>query len=128
MNVERITQLADFIEKLPPKRFEISTWASPVDDHSKSLKTVGELKHNCGTCACIGGWAEALFNPDDHAFNMSGDSALLIENARQLLDLDDETADALFMPSASWDQVTREMAAATLRNLALTGEVVWPDV
>lgn len=49
--MERLRLLADFLEKLPPERFDLWNWS------------YGDFKPNrCGTTACACGWATTIFN------------------------------------------------------------------
>jgi hypothetical protein len=75
-----------------------------------------ELQHNCGTAACIAGWA-SLFRPD--ARNP-------YSRARDALGLDAHQAEYLFLPYG-WDRLawTREQAIATLIRFRDTGEISW---
>jgi len=55
VKTKRLLKLADFLEKLPRKRFGYDTWiSSPEDLLAKG--TEDDLK-NCGTTACALGWA-----------------------------------------------------------------------
>src|SRR4051812_17816659 len=80
----------------------------------------GELVHrknfrmddwDCGTAACIGGWADRLFNVD---FNRRDPNAGL---------------DELFMATgvAQWGDITEEQAAIALRNYLTTGRPRWAE-
>lgn len=50
MNVDRLLKLADFLESVPPERFNLRRWAD-----------VGFSPDNCGTAACAIGWATTIF-------------------------------------------------------------------
>lgn len=50
MRKERLLKLADFLDTLPAKRFDISLYAED-----------GFSKDNCGTAACACGWATVVF-------------------------------------------------------------------
>lgn len=64
MKVDKIESLADFIESLPPKRFNISNWISELMGSDYSYYNASEtLDINiCKTAGCIAGWALALDN------------------------------------------------------------------
>ena len=47
-NTANINKLISFISNLPPEQFEMSNW---------------ERHAECGTVACLGGWAERLIDP-----------------------------------------------------------------
>jgi hypothetical protein len=120
MNKERILKLADIIEKQPhttpqqPDGFTMSNWT-----------------HDCGTPACICGWANHELNKETSSDIWLGDDRV----AAEWLGLDIDTAGSLFEPSRErdsnpwatdwWDEITPAHAAAVLRNLAETGKVDW---
>lgn len=89
MNTDHIRQLADVIERQPhtdlnaPTGFNMCNWT-----------------HNCGTPACICGWANFVQDDDDIHL---GD----VSTARE------------------WLGITPTHAAAVLRHLADTGKVDW---
>lgn len=47
---DRLNKLADFLQKLPPRKFNIENWVDKTD-------AAGE----CGTVCCALGWAPAAF-------------------------------------------------------------------
>lgn len=117
MNIERILQLADFIEKLSPERFDISLWIKAPD----RFLTNQQLIHDCGTCACIGGWAQMLFNdPYEDSISHS-------QHAFELLGLTELQADKLFCPPnySEPSLYPQDRVVRTLRRLAKTGEILW---
>ena len=121
LNIERLTILRDHIAQLPPSRFNMETWAStPGTDRGPFDITAGDVKHDCGTCACIGGWADALFQPEDAPIN-----SLPRHSTEELLGLTAEQGDELFSPARDWSSITQEDAVATLTRLIETGEVNW---
>lgn len=110
MNVERIRELADVIEKQPHapsfgrEGFCMDTW-----------------QHPCGTPACIGGWAA-------FASGKSLIHGLIWNDAQDHLGLSDDQSGDLFYPNnyeGEWSDITPAHAAAVLRNLAETGQVDW---
>jgi hypothetical protein len=54
----RLLKLADFLDKLPPERFDFGTWGDVRD--GKSGQDALEEAELCGTTACALGWAPAL--------------------------------------------------------------------
>lgn len=117
MNVERILQLADFIEKLPPERFDITLWIYAP----RCLASYEELIQDCGTCACIGGWTQILFNaPYESTLEYS-------HSAFELLGLTEPEAERLFCPPDFHDSslYPQDRVVRTLRRLAETGEILW---
>lgn len=109
MNVERMTALADFLEKLEPDKFNMTRYYQLDSDL-------------CRTPSCIAGWACHMFN-DKINDNYAGVAA-------ELLGLDLDTAKAnLFEPNGfipenpdpytikwGWDGVTPQMGARALRR------------
>lgn len=53
MNMDKLLKLADFLETVPPERFDIFNWASEGFSESK-----------CDTAACAAGWACVLFEEE----------------------------------------------------------------
>ena len=128
MNIERLTQLRDFIAALPPERVAMNFFIAgltenigdDVEDHLALNGAKAALdSHPCGTVACIAGWATYLFDPNS--------TTPSVRNARQALGLTQEQADDLFTPDY-WDvpgQYTQADVVATLTRLIETGEVQW---
>lgn len=118
-NVENILKVADAIERHT---------IAELGFNMASFVGVGETDlsgHNCGTTACIGGWAAALATGDIHA----GDDMSAAEIARWL-GLTYHEAGALFYAwdrhdTVAFEEIQPERAVAVLRNLAATGEVDW---
>lgn len=108
MDVERIRELADVIERLPH--------TTPDADHGFSMEV---YEHPCGTPACIAGWAAHVYNVADHVFPE--------QNGAAALGMTVEEAAPLFEPLdvCYWSEITPAHAAAVLRNLANTGEIDW---
>ena len=131
LNIERLTILRDHIAALDPSRFNMAVW-SQSDLDALSTATLYQMQHNCGTAACIGGWAETLFvakEPTD--FIGAGSDTLTIE----ALGITAEQAEELFFPhyqlseaglDASYSQLTQRQAVEVLDHLIETGQVDWP--
>ena len=121
MNVDRIRQLADHIEKLP----YVPARRARKEVPSFSMRW---LDYNCGTPACIAGWAIEMW-PEKDTTERS------LQRARVCLDVWGPLSKHLFVPefpSANYDakkgqrgHITPAHAAACLRKLAETGEVDW---
>jgi hypothetical protein len=115
MNRERILALADLIEEQPH-----------TDEEADEGFTMESITHDCGTPACIAGWAawEALGRQRGDLYSIHTD---LDAKAREFLDIDPLKAEDLFYPPFPivYATVTPSEAAATLRHLAETGEVDW---
>jgi len=120
MNIERLTTLRDTLVALDPSRFNMKFWARDFET-SNPIYSVSALEHNCGTAACIGGWAEALFDPD-RKFHHNG-----VAHAGELLGLDADVAERLFFPrddDHAWG-ATSAQAAKVVDHLINTGRVEW---
>ena len=165
MNTERILKLADHIEKL-----EFASIGDVNDDYSTNEPwTANEMfyDHNldvpestfsmemwtyeCGTPACIAGWALALFSPEAiklpngnyDVSNVPGADYDAAGAAAELLGIAVDDGYALFTPEFyvededDWDAdykaneygndefISPRRAANTLRRLAKTGVIDW---
>lgn len=116
MNKQKILDLADFIENLPPKQFNMAVYG---------------VAHECGTIACIAGWAAVLEGAtvDKHeSFHILGEWIGAHKFAAKALGINEKTSLDLFTPideHESLSDITKEQAVKTLRKLAETGEVDW---
>lgn len=106
---DRLVQLRDFLETLPPERFDmhISGFVSDA------------VAGDCGTPACIGGWARALFKVRDD-----------LRVVGFHLGLSEEDSGELFYwlntaPDLTYDDVTLPMAVAVLDHYLATGKIDW---
>lgn len=119
MNKERIEQLARAIET-----HEIAE----LGFNMLFLREANEVDasgHNCGTVACIAGWACAL-----------GNIHSTFRAAAEWLDISyHEAGSELFFPGDEsgiivydWSEITPAHAAAVLRRLVETGKVEWAAV
>lgn len=113
MNVERINALADMIEVMP------HTTVSAEEGFS-----MANWSHDCGTPACIAGWAAYLAKGPGVLINHS-----CYDVAADFLDINVCLADELFEPRLGdvdlWDEIEPKHAAEVLRHLAQTGNVDW---
>lgn len=127
MNKKRLLHLANLIEAAP------HDLARDVDGNGFDM-SVWNMDHNCGTTACIAGWAVLTFGAELSSAQSTA------EYARALLGLSRDVAAELFMPvhpdnddredhddpefvQLDYDTITPSMAAAQLRNVAETGQV-----
>lgn len=122
MNKERLLQLADFLETPEVAEhfnmeYSFYIGRSDVDTEDNAR----EALHKCGTAACIGGWAIALFQPNTKV------SDVLAYMAAPLLGINDEDAHALFY-SFTNSRITPIQAAGVIRNFVATGYVDWIPV
>lgn len=88
VNVDRLKTLREFLAK-HEDRFDYGTFCSEL-----GLKSFGDMLHTCGTVACVGGWALALFCPHmSSAYSFEGaacDSLGLNRDQRDFLFYGDE--------------------------------------
>ena len=62
MNVTAINNLANLLENIPPKSeqgFNMERYWGTIDD-----ETSVHVKHECGSTACIAGWAAQFLDED----------------------------------------------------------------
>lgn len=117
MNKQNILAVAYAIERhsIPDLGFNMQYWGAPT-----TKEVPDRTGHNCGTVACIAGWASRLslgrpLTGRDDAYSI-GDDFIGIGNK----------VDGLFMPSfKNWNDVSPAHAVAVLRHLAETGKVDW---
>jgi hypothetical protein len=94
MNIERIQQLRDFLAGLPPEKLNMHDWFTHLGDlvaWVPDMPTYPDVVNECGTCACIAGWANFIFRDVPTSRDDFGSSA------RNLLGLSDEQGQLLFM-------------------------------
>lgn len=117
---ENIQRVRDLIAGLPPERFDMrALWSAAGEVAPDYGKTPAALVKGCGTAACIAGWTLALLKPRTKGLDSN--------DAGNLLGLNEEEADLLFMPPGFMDEArfTQAMAVRTLDHLLATGEVAW---
>ena len=106
LNVERLKTLREFLVK-HEDRFAYSVMLSDWD-HCR----YGDITQNdCGTLACVGGWALALFHPDlplSHVFRW--------KEANRVLGLTDMQGYFLFWGEDMFGFPKIDLETATLRN------------
>lgn len=112
MNRENMERLIAHLESIPDKAFHMCIWAE---------------KHECGTVACIAGYAMMLFNPNEWNTYINRDDSREARDkfisdgrvtppkcARTALGLDLLQADDLFYPSGWYwkDKTSTDRATA----------------
>lgn len=117
MNRKHIKRLIDALEAGPVKRkgkdigFNMAEWCGKGQDDKTG--------HNCGTTACIAGYANILARK----------SASNSDAARAWLGLDQDIAGDLFVPTGfPLGRISLPQAIITLKNLLATGKVDWSHV
>lgn len=125
----RMEYLRDFLRALPAERFYIGNYVSvPTPDGRRGGDSTEALR-DCGTAACIAGWAAYLFDgsPISCALPNTGETEAH-EAAAELLGLNEDEAYALFIPivlAGRWNDITNADAALVLDHLIRTGRVDW---
>lgn len=113
---DRLMYLRDFLRRLPAERFDMGRAGEPEDAES------GE----CGTAACIAGWARAKFRYAGCSWAQDLDPL-----AADLFGLGEADAAALFYPVGAFNAdrdyyaATPDEAAIVLDHLIQTGRVDW---
>ena len=115
MNIERIRELADHVEKLKHVPY-IKRAGGPGQFNMRGYT------FSCGTPACIAGHAVALFGGDpDLSIGEAAANALGINYEEDFHPLFEPPYPNLF----PWSKITPAQAARCLRHLADTGDVDW---
>ena len=124
MNVQRINELADHLEKnIPDDGFDMDNYFIEMP----------RLANNyCGTPSCIAGYAIDLFG-SKHRIEISvcssGRNIWPKQYAAELLELDGPIMAELFTPECGLQEnITRENAVDALRTLADTGTFYWDNI
>jgi hypothetical protein len=108
VNLERLEIIAQWLEHPQPEQpqFDMQRWA--------------ERNIECGTTACIGGFADIMWRPGP------------FQDTHDVLDITYDIAQELFFPSyndasvSCWDvSKDRAWAARCVRKLMATGKVDW---
>ena len=111
MNKENILKLADTIDKC-------NTVACGEEDDEYYQFSMENYWFDCGTPACISGWADELFGDSRTSLGITGGQA------HQLFEPRNYYADFRRQPGQE-GHITARHAAAVLRNLVETGVVDW---
>jgi hypothetical protein len=131
VNTDRILELADVIEG---HKLDLGFNMASFADHA-TLAYPDKSGHDCGTTACIAGWAIAMkkgtWIVEELALDVMGNMELDVDKeASSYLEIGYSTSADLFYrwPTGTMPgEVTPELAAATLRLLAETGRVDWDE-
>lgn len=136
---EKLLALADFIETLPPEKFEMSywiktTWLSSISEISEPKRTTvyfdsDEMRNLCGATACLAGWAvlSAGFKVNSNATvakTMFNGQNNIQEVAIELLELNRLEAHKLFISKQWPDQfVPKRNLLPPLMDHAVSGSI-----
>lgn len=125
MNRERLTILRDHLASLPDERVRMDAYArnadgAPTADPDKARDFLKE----CGTAACVAGWAITLFP------GVTG--GWVDEVAADALDLGEKQAEALFFPQGYHNGLlSRSDAIAAIQSMLDSPDddalPVWPE-
>lgn len=130
LNLPNLTILRDTIQTMDPSRFAMEAWSRNSDGDAMATRAE-MIRHDCGTAACIGGWAEVLFVAKDDDINIGTSEDAEIAEA---LGLSLDQANDLFFPltaikeagfNTNYEQLTQAQAVDVLTHLMETGEVDW---
>lgn len=125
MNVKRLEILADFLEKLPPERFDYTRWVGT------DWKGMPDL--SCGARACALGWATTIpeFRELGLRLELLGSTVNVVlpsedgslcrnsfTSAALVFDIDSVEADYLFAPADDVDYVDHPGEDASPREVA----------
>jgi hypothetical protein len=135
MNIENLTKLAEVLESDEAQdHFNLRHWIHHNGEHDIDADMpVGAAIKDCGTVACIAGWAAVLANPDKPWGEFFGAK----RKAALWLDLEWHVEDELFTPEvdklimkyghelADVYEVSAKGAAKVVRHLIETGTVDW---
>lgn len=103
---ERVAYLRDFLRTLPPERFDMADCGAGVWEDPE-----------CGSPACMGGWARTLFYPPSALYRSLRDVGV------ERLGLDGDQAATLFYGAGS--ATTPAQAVAVLDHYLVTGKIDW---
>lgn len=126
MNKENMLKLADFIEKLPSKRFDMGDWIRVGNDavHSVPEEIVMD-PFSCDTKACVAGWAVLALGNDEQKRAVAERVGRAENIGQEILGLSEWEAERLFYGRWGVDgygpglaRATTKGAAAELRRLA----------
>lgn len=126
-NIDKILALADAIEAAAAPDANPKIGFNMADYVGLERLNHDRTGHDCGTTACIAGWAVFL----EYGINELVGAGHTGRKAADILGLSDAEADAMFTPSGlgvSYHSIQPHHAVEMLRRYAKTGAVVWPDV
>ncbi len=121
MKTKNMLAVADAIEKaLTAKKvavgFNMHGW--------KSTTSKDQTGHNCGTTACIAGWAYLVAGHTPKQLSKASSNEI-VRTARIFLGLNMVEREHLFIPVCERDAITPQSAIATLRLAAVTKRIEW---
>jgi hypothetical protein len=132
---QRLTDIAKFIEELPDRALNMSKWFTAADGDEPTFKDTGVegcdcgcneasvdvseyrghlMRHDCGTAACVAGWAVALYGePRDFGTPNSSGQKLLGLNSDEANDL----FYSIYKDEAENEKFTKEEIVQKIRDI-----------
>ena len=98
MHIKRMKALADFLDKLPKKKFNMGSYIHWKGNGRMPVNAKQAL-HSCGTTACVAGWVELCHATAD-------EKGCSFDFAKNHLDLTTKEAEWLFHGHWSKDYVS----------------------
>ena len=134
MNIERLTELAEWLEAGAPEKagvveFDMSDFINVPLEYA-ALERAHDWVPSCGTACCIAGAAvqfeQARVGREPWTPGCMRGGAIM-DKARGLLGLDELQAGELFVPGypGAWRDIRPDYAARVIRKLIETGFVDW---
>ena len=138
LDTERIGQLADHMDRIAdksPENYNQKVWGVDLAERliarksRRGLPEVDWTSNECGTTACLAGWAVTLLGePEDfrHYEMIHTREFMILEYAQDLLGLTSLESTCLFagMPYKDREPTPKEVASV-VRHLAQTENVDW---
>jgi hypothetical protein len=130
VNKRRLTKLADYLDSLPARKFDLDHW---VEKYDKDFPREDGKKHKCGTTACALGHAGLI-----PSFRRAGLRTIMPEGwnrgkveldglesgmaaAKLFFNLPEEEANYLFMPESYGVRQGPKTVAKRIRRLIKAG-------
>src|SRR5579863_3390045 len=114
MNKQKLLDLADLVEKLPPEHFTMKQWIVRGLAKSGQMLCFEDVLQGCGTAACLAGYCclrEGYCSPYSFTFIKDGYEYYPSELATKILEITSEGAEMLFY-LRHWPKQFREVSRA----------------
>jgi hypothetical protein len=142
MNVDKLVRVAEWLEAGAPTVGKLAGFnmADTIEYAPFSSATQNDgrhMEHQCGTICCIAGAVVQFELQEIYGEMADNDDAVMVKHefvvgksilttAADIIGIDDDTADRLFVPAGvSLHNATPEQGATVIRELIATGEVNW---
>lgn len=127
MNIDRLTEIADWLDQGAPEKAHVTKF-----DMANFIEDAGKPNSGCGTACCIAGaaiqFSRAIpFESYSQAMESTDLDEGFVDEAASILDLEIDQAEALFYARNTGDlrSISPAWAARCIRKLIATGEVDW---